>query len=131
MSRRLPIAFLLVVLAQTSHSVEEYVARLYAVFPPARFVSSLFSDDLAMGFVIANTLIIAFGFWCWAVPVARQWPVARGLAWGWAAVELANGTGHSVLALGRLGYFPGVVTAPLLLASGAWLAVTLARGRQG
>jgi hypothetical protein len=69
--RRTQRAFVLLILAQAAHSLEEYVARLYDVFPPARFLSSLFSDDLRTGFVIANVLLISFGLWCWAVPVRR------------------------------------------------------------
>lgn len=38
--------FLALILAQACHSVEEYVFRLYDVFPPARFVSGLFSKGV-------------------------------------------------------------------------------------
>jgi hypothetical protein len=34
-------AFLVLILAQAAHSTEEYVFRLFDVFAPARFVSSL------------------------------------------------------------------------------------------
>ena len=122
MERGTRSAFACVILAQAAHSVEEYLARLSDVFRPARFVSSLLSDDLRIGFVIANVSLISFGLWCWAVPVGRDWPAASGLAWFWAALELVNGTVHSGLAITRAGYFPGVLTAPLLLASSAWLA---------
>jgi hypothetical protein len=124
--RRTRLAFVLLLLAQTAHSLEEYVTRLYDVFPPARFVSGLFDDDRRIGFAIANVLLIAFGIWCWAFPVRRGWPSARGVAWFWAALEIANGTIHSGLAVARAGYFPGVVTAPLLIATGAWLSKRLA-----
>ena len=127
MPRRATRALLLVVLAQCAHSVEEYVTRLYDVFAPARFVSGLFTDSLPVGFAFANATLVAFGVWCWAVPARRRWSFAATLAWGWALLELANGTGHLLLALGRGGYFPGAATAPLLVAAGAWLAVTLRR----
>jgi Protein of unknown function with HXXEE motif len=120
-ARRIELAFLALILVQTAHSIEEYVTRLYDVFLPARFVSSLFSEDLRTGFVIANALLIAFGVLCWLIPVRRGWPTGHAVAWFWAILELANGTIHSGLALFRGGYFPGVFTAPLLLASGAWL----------
>ena len=97
MMRRTRVAFALLLAAQAAHSVEEYVAKLYDVFPPARFVSSLFSDDLRAG----------------------------ALSWFWAALEIVNGTVHSILAVARLAYFPGVLTAPLLIASGAWLSMSL------
>ena len=115
--------FLFLVLAQASHSVEEYVTKLYEVFAPARFVSSLVSSDLALGFVIVNVTLVAFGLWCWAVPVRSGWLAARGLAWFWIILELGNGFGHSLVALRRGGYFPGLITAPLLLFFASWLAV--------
>jgi hypothetical protein len=45
-ARRTELAFLALILAQTAHSIEEYIARLHDVFAPARFVSSLFSQRL-------------------------------------------------------------------------------------
>ena len=115
--------FLFLILAQAAHSVEEYVTRLYEVFGPARFVSGLVSNDLALGFLIANVALVTFGLWCWAVPVRSGWHAARGLVWFWTILELGNGISHSALALSRGGYFPGVVTAPLLLVFATWMAV--------
>src|SRR5215469_11132988 len=100
---RSQLVFLLLVLAQAAHSVEEYLTKLYAVFAPARFVSSLISNDLAFGFAIANTLLVAFGLWCWAIPVRSGWRSARGLAWFWIILELGNGLSHSFFALLRGG----------------------------
>jgi len=119
--------FLSLILAQAGHSTEECLTKLYEVFAPARLVAGLFSNDLARGFLIANVMLVAFGLWCWAFPVRSGWRVARGLAWSWTLVELSNGTIHSVLALSRGGYFPGVATAPLLLLLAAGLAVRLTR----
>ena len=127
MERRGQLVFLFLILAQGAHSIEEYVTRLYEVFAPARFVSSLVSNDLALGFVVVNASFVMFGLWCWAVPVRSGWHAARGLVWFWTILELGNGIGHSALALSRGGYFPGVVTAPLLLLFAAWLAVLQAR----
>ena len=125
--RRSQFAFLLLILAQTAHSIEEYVTRLYEVFAPARFVSSLISTDHAAGFFVANTALVAFGVWCWAVPVRSGWRSAHRLAWFWALLELGNSIGHSALALARRQYFPGVLTAPLLFVFAAWLVVLLFR----
>jgi Protein of unknown function with HXXEE motif len=115
--------FLFLILAQASHSIEEYVAKLYDVFAPARLVSSLVSNDLALGFLVVNAALVAFGLWCWAVPVRSGWRTARGFAWFWTILELGNGFGHSLLALRQRGYFPGLITAPLLLLFASWLAV--------
>jgi len=131
--RRSQFAFLLLVFAQGAHSVEEYVTRLYDVFAPARFVSSLVSTDISVGFIVVNTALVAFGVWCWAAPVRLGWRSARGLAWFWVLLELGNGLGHSAFALSRWGYFPGAFTAPLLLVLAASLAARLVRsaGRPG
>jgi hypothetical protein len=130
MDRRSRLAFGLLVLAQAAHSVEEYVTRLWEVFAPARFVSGLVSDDLALGFLVVNASLVGFGLWCWAVPVRSGWRAARGLAWFWALLELGNGIGHAILALSSRGYFPGAATAPLLLALAACLAALLVRDAQ-
>ena len=122
---RLP--FLLLIFAQAAHSVEEYAFRLYDRFAPARFVSELFGVERPAGFAVANTLLVLFGLWCWSARVRPQRPGARGLAWFWALLELANGTIHVGLALAAGGYFPGLATAPLLLGSGAWLIFRLQR----
>ena len=126
-NRRTQIVFLCLILSQAAHSVEECVTKLYAVFAPARFVSSLISNDLALGFLIGNAALVAFGLWCWAVPVRSGWPAARGLIWVWIIVELGNGISHSFFALTRGGYFPGVITAPLLLVFAVWLAIVQTR----
>ena len=46
----------------------------------------------------------------------------RPLAYILAAIHLANGTGHIVGSLVARRPVPGVLSAPFLLASGAWLA---------
>jgi hypothetical protein len=51
---------------------------------------------------------------------------ARAFAWFWALLEIANGLAHAALALAAAGYFPGLATAPLVLAVGGALAWRLA-----
>ena len=123
-------AFALVILAQAAHSVEEYAYRLYDVFAPARLVSRLFSGDLALGFAIANVLLVAFGAWCYVARVRSSHPGARAYAWFWACLEAANGTSHVLFSLLRGSYFPGVGTAPILLATASFLGASLARDRR-
>lgn len=118
-------AFLLLVAVQAAHSVEEYIWRLYDALAPARFVSTLLGLDPALGFALVNVALFAFGLWCYAARVRPRRAAWRALAWGWAVVEIANGFGHGALALGAGGYFPGLATAPLLVAAGAWLIVRL------
>jgi len=61
MSNKIRIAFLLLVITQALHSVEEYFGRLWEVFPSARMLSGLVSDDLKTGFVIINAGLFVFG----------------------------------------------------------------------
>lgn len=129
-TRRRQLAFALVILAQTAHSIEEYVFRLFDVFAPARWVSSLFSTNLAVGFALANAALVLFGIWCYLARVRPSHPGALGYAWFWTCLELANGVSHLFFTAIRGRYFPGVGTAPLLIASACWLGVTLVRARR-
>ncbi len=121
--------FLLLVLAQAAHSLEELVFRLYDVLAPARFLAGLAGDDPAVGFAVVNAAVVLLGVWCYLARVRPGRPSARAWAWGWTVVELANGVGHALLALGRGGYFPGLVTAGPLLAVAVALALNLGRRR--
>ena len=121
----------MLVLVQAAHSVEEYVFKLYDVFDPARFVSGLVSEDLSTGFAVANIGIVAFGLWCYLARVQPARASARRWVWPWVVVEGANGVGHPVIALWRGEYFPGVLTAPLLLATSLYLGIRLVRAERG
>ena len=126
---RTQAAFLALMLAQAAHSVEEFVFRLYDVLAPARFLSELLGFDRPLGFVLFNMILILFGLWCWVARVGPGRPSGRALAWIWSALEFANGCAHLVLAFLANGYFPGLATAPLLLAAAIWLARELRRAR--
>lgn len=128
---RFQFTFLALVGAQAAHSVEEYVGRLYDVFPPARFVSSLISPNRELGFVVFNAALVSFGLWCFFWPVRRQWAAGVALAWLWIVIELVNGIGHPLWSLVRLRYTPGVGTAPLLLGLSLYLAWQLRTSRSG
>jgi hypothetical protein len=121
-------AFLTLILLQAAHSFEEYWFRLYEVFPPARMLSGLFTDDLRIGFLVFNVLLVGFGLWCYAWPIRRGWPSARGFAWLWVVIELGNGIVHPVLAIQQGGYAPGVVSALLLGPLALYIAGLLQRG---
>jgi hypothetical protein len=125
MDSRSRFAFLILVLAQAAHSAEEYIFKLYDVFVPARFVSGLVSDDHRAGFAILNIALVAFGLWCYLARVRRSHVSARQWVWPWVLVEGANGLGHPAVALARGAYFPGVLTAPLLLATSLYLGIRL------
>src|SRR6185295_2399011 len=108
----------------------ECVTHLYDVLAPARFVSRLVNAaDPGLGFAVANTAIVAAGLACYFV-IRAQRPAARTLAWVWIVLELANGIGHVGFAIRAGGYFPGVLTAPLLIVVAASLAWVLLREPQ-
>lgn len=115
MNPSIKYGFLLLVLTQTLHSLEEYYFSLWTVLAPARFISALLSDDLAFGFAIINSAVVVFGFWTYLYPVSRKWASLGLFLWSWCAVELANGLAHIVFAAQAQVYFPGLYTAPLLV----------------
>ena len=114
----------MLVIAQACHSVEEYAFRLYDVFPPARWLVTLFSDDPQRGFIIFNVAFVAFGFGCYLFPIRRGWPSAVAFMWVWAIIETINGIVHPAFSLAVGAYTPGVVTSLVLLPVG----VSLCRG---
>ena len=125
---RLETNFLALVALQLAHSVEEYLGRLWEIFPPAIFVTGLVSKDRQIGFVIINMALVAFGLWCFFWPVRRRWPSARLLIGVWILIELINGVGHPLWSIQQRGYTPGVITAPLLLILALSLMWQLKRG---
>ena len=115
MDSRNKIIFLILILVQGLHSVEEYIGRLWEIFPLARVLTSLISENLETGFLIFNIGFFIFGIWCWFFPVLRNYKYALGLIWFWIVIEIINGIGHSFWALYERAYVPGVVTALILL----------------
>lgn len=108
--------FLLLIISQMLHSLEEYIFELWEVFSPARYVSSLISNNLTVGFVVINTTLVLLGYWCYFYPVKKTWRGAQIVIWAWTLLEIGNNDGHLIFALQQGGYFPGVITAiPLLV----------------
>jgi hypothetical protein len=126
-SQKARVAFLLLVIAQAAHSIEEYLFRLYDVFAPARFVSGLISTDLRTGFIAFNVAFVAFGFWCYAVPVRKALPAAVFLMWFFIAVEILNGIGHPAISIMERAYIPGTATAPILFIIAVYLSVQIGK----
>ena len=124
---RIRRAFLLLTVLQALHSLEEYAGHLWEKLAPARFVSSLVSDDLPVGFAAINIGIVLLAFWCYLVPVRKSLPGARGVVLFWAILESLNGAGHILFGINAGGYFPGLYTAPLLLLCGLYLLVQVTR----
>jgi Protein of unknown function with HXXEE motif len=130
MSPRSKLFFLLLVITQAVHSVEEYVTRLFDVFAPARFVSGLVSEDLALGFAVVNAAFVGVGAWCYVGPVRAGGVAGQIAAAVWIAVELANGAGHLAIAAASGAYFSGSLTAVLLVVTAACLAFSLLTDRR-
>ena len=122
------LGFLTLVAAQSVHSIEEAANRLWEVWNPAAVVSGLFGTDLAVGFAIVNSAIVLFGFWCYAFRVRVSAPSASLFLWFWTLLEAGNGIGHIIMGARAAGYFPGLVTAPLLLLTSLYLGNQLLRG---
>jgi hypothetical protein len=97
MRRRLDASFIALVGIQAAHSVEEYLGRLYEVFPPAPSVSGLLSQDLRRGFIIGNIVLVTFGVWCFFWPIRRRWHTAMAIGWFWVTIELVNGVVHPLV----------------------------------
>lgn len=115
MDKKLSATFFLLVLFQGFHSIEEYVGKLWDVFPPAKFLTSLISQNHETGFLVINIGLFIFGLWCWFFPVRKNYSYTRSLIWFWIVIEIINGISHPLWALFQWSYEPGVITAPVLL----------------
>ncbi len=76
MDARTRYIFLALILTQAAHSIEEYSFRLYDVFLPARFLSSLVSVNVSLGFIVINTAVVLFGLWSYFAYVMPGQPSA-------------------------------------------------------
>ncbi len=129
MDARSRAAFLALIAVQALHSAEEYRFRLYDVFAPTRILSEAIGPDRATGFLIGTAALLIVAVGSYVASTRSGHKTAQGLAWFWALLEIANGLNHVAVALAAGAYFPGVATAPFLLALGGVLAWRLARGR--
>ncbi|MCP5056191.1 MAG: HXXEE domain-containing protein [bacterium] len=122
MTQKYRTAFLVLVLLQALHSVEEYAFEFYEVFPPARILDGMWPGIAHPGFIVFNTMLVLFGLWCFFCRVAPGEATARRWAWIWVAIELYNGVAHPVWAVVARDYNPGLATAPLLFVVAALFA---------
>ena len=109
--------------AQSAHLVEEYRTGLYDAFPPL-FGAEPWSPNRFLLFNLA--WMGAFFIGLFGLANQRRWAylIALFLAIGGG---VGNGLGHLVLVLMRGGYFPGAITAVLVLAAGTVLLWELYR----
>jgi len=110
-----PRLFLLLVLLQTAHSIEEYSFGLYERLGPFKWLESQWPGVAPVAFAIVNIGFVSFGFWCYFTSVRRLRATAGLWITIWCLVEIGNGIGHPLWSLLAGQYVPGTVTAPFLL----------------
>ena len=127
MKKSIQNAFLVLVLIQCMHSIEEYLGQLWEVFPPATFLCGLVSKNLETGFFIINIGLFVVGLLCWQFPVRNNYPIAKAIVWFWIILELSNSIIHTLWTLSEGSYTPGIITAPFLFVAASYLAVQMKR----
>ena len=110
MNNRIQVSFLLLIVLQTLHSIEEFIFRFYDVFPPMVSVYRNAPHLARPAFILANSILVLVGFVClfrWVWPAKRG---AKRVVWVWIGVESFNLIAHCVWAVLIRGYNPGLVT---------------------
>jgi hypothetical protein len=103
---------------QSAHFVEEYATRFYQRFP-----SLVGLAPWTVSFFVAFNVFWLI-VWALAVRGVRSGSrVAFFALWFFAVAMIANGIAHPLLAVHAGGYFPGLITAPVLGIAGIalWL----------
>jgi protein-S-isoprenylcysteine O-methyltransferase Ste14 len=114
--RKTTFVFAALVLAQALHAAEEYASAFYVAFP-----SSLGLAPWPAGFFLAFNLSWLASWIVSTIGLRAGHAVAFFPAWFLAIVAIGNGVAHPLLALRAGGYFPGLVTSPLLAVGGILL----------
>jgi hypothetical protein len=107
--------FLLLVILQAIHSVEEFIFGLYEKFPPMVFLYRNAPYLAKPAFVISNVLLVLIGlvaFYSWVQPARKE---ATVVVWIGIIVECLNVVAHLVWAALIGGYNPGLVTGLLFV----------------
>jgi hypothetical protein len=115
MNSNIPLTFLLLVILQAIHSVEEFSFRLYERFPPMRFLYRNAPHLAKPAFAISNALLVFIGLVCfyyWVRPARKG---AMVVVWVWIIIESLNVVAHLVWAALIGGYNPGLVTGVLFV----------------
>jgi len=117
---KIKIAFLLLVLVQALHSIEEYFGKLWEVYAPAKFITGLVSSDHEKGFIIINIALFIVGLLI-LFALVRNYSFAVVPVWILTVMEIINSVGHSIWAIMERDYVPGVATAPVLFILAVYL----------
>ena len=120
------VLFAIGILLQCAHFAEEYATGFYRLFP-ATFGLAPWSPRFFLAFNLTW-----LGIWTWSAFALRTRSRAAYFAiWFFALAAIANGVAHPLLAIRAGGYFPGLVSAPLVGVVGVWLSVRLVAGTTG
>ena len=108
--------FMIGLAAQCLHFMEEFVTRFQDRFPSLLGLPT-WSEDF---FVVFN--LISLSVWILsAIGLQRGYKFALFPVWFFAIAAIANGIGHPVFAVIASGYFPGLITSPVLAVVGVLL----------
>ncbi len=112
--------FLLGISCQCAHSIEEFVTGFYVRFPHFLGLAPWPSEF----FVTFNLTWIAL----WVASAVGVWhnlQPAYFAVWFFALGMMVNGVAHPLLAVATQGYFPGLITSPIVGIIGFVLAPRL------
>jgi hypothetical protein len=118
--RRTERVFLIGLAAQCLHFMEEFVTHFPDRFPPLLGLPP-WSENF---FVIFNLTWLAIWIWS-AIGLQKGYWFALFPVWFFAIASIANGIAHPVLAIVVRGYFPGLITSPVVGVLGVLLWVRL------
>ena len=121
MDQKLNTGFLVLVIFQAMHSIEEYFGQLWMVFPPATWLTGLISNNRETGFLIINIGLFLFGMLSWVFIIRKDKFLAKSILWFWIVLEVINGLGHPIWSIMQKGYTPGVLTSFLLFITSLYL----------
>jgi hypothetical protein len=113
---KISLAILLLILVLIAHLYEEVRTGFRQKFPLGEMPRPVF--------IAVNILLYAFCFSTLFLS-ANEHPLANPLAWVFALTMLINGIGHIGIMLYRKVYFPGRITAFVLLLSSIFLMYSL------
>ncbi len=107
---------------QSVHLVEETATGFHERLP------ALFGlPGMPLSAFLAFNLVW-LGIWGASIPGLRSARIAAFFAaWFLAIAGMLNGVAHPLLAVAAGGYFPGLVTSPLIGVAGVWLWLRLQR----
>jgi hypothetical protein len=114
--QRTTLVYAALVMAQALHAAEEYATGFYSAFP-----SMLGLAPWPIGFFLAFNLTWLAVWIASAIGLRAGQAAAYFPAWFLAIAAIGNGVAHPLLAIRAGGYFPGLVTSPLLAVGGILL----------